>query len=281
MYVSALNVYPLKSGRGIALDQAEVRAEGLRQDRRMMVVDEAGEFITQRDYPSLAMLDVTPRADGFCIARDGSKAVEVAWVKPERRMDVVVWKSPVSAAVADDAVNAKISAWIGREARLVFFDDQSHREANPDWAGDGTPVTFADGYQILVTTTASLAALNADMKAHDEGEIGMERFRPNIVLETDEPWAEDGWATIEIGSLVLDLVKPCARCIMTTQDQRTGSRDVASPMQAMGRIRMSADRRVPGPLFGWNAVPRSSGEIKLGETTRVTAVRDPWPVKRR
>ena len=108
----------------------------------------------------------------------------------------------------------------------------------------------------------------------------MERFRPNIVLETDKAWAEDGWASIEIGGVTFDLVKPCARCIMTTQDQTTGSREVASPMPAMGRIRMSADRRVPGPLFGLNAVPRGIGRIRLGDTASVMAEREAnWAIK--
>ncbi|MCF6370648.1 MOSC domain-containing protein [Rhizobium halophilum] len=282
MHIAALNLYPLKSGRGIALDEAAVGPEGIPGDRRMMLVDLEGNFITQRDFPVLARLDVRLAEGSVRLAFDGADEIVVMQPPAERRTDVVIWKSPVSAAVADDAINRKITGWLGRKARLVFFDEQSQREASREWAGEGTPVTFADGYQILVTTTASLAALNADMVAHGEGEVGMDRFRPNIVLATNEAWAEDGWGTIEIGTLILDLVKPCTRCIMTTQDQRTGSREVASPMPAMGRIRMSADRRVPGPLFGWNAVPRTAGRISVGDDVKVRAMREaPWAIKRR
>ncbi|TXH85029.1 MAG: MOSC domain-containing protein, partial [Rhizobium sp.] len=164
----------------------------------------------------------------------------------------------------------------------VFFDRLAKRIASPEWAGDDTPVTFADGYQILVTTTGSLKALNADLAAHGEGAVGMERFRPNIVIDIDEEWPEDRWAAIEIGGIRLDLVKPCSRCIMTTQDQKTGSRDVPNPMPGMGRIRMSADRRVPGPLFGWNAVPRGEGTVKLGDAVTVLHERpEGWALKRR
>jgi uncharacterized protein YcbX len=282
MHVSALHFYPLKSGRGIALRQAEIGAEGIPGDRRMMLVDPDGTFITQRDTPALARLDVQPQAKGATITLDGGEVLDVVQPPADRRMDVVVWKSAVSAAVADDVVNARLSAWIGREVRLVFFDEVAERTASAEWAGDGTPVTFADGYQVLITTTASLAALNADMEAHGEGNVGMERFRPNIVLETDAPWTEDGWVSLDIGGITFDLVKPCARCIMTTQDQWTGSRAAASPMPAMGRIRMSADRRVPGPLFGWNAVPRDSGRIEIGSPAQVAATRDfPWSIKKR
>ncbi|MFN7024115.1 MAG: MOSC domain-containing protein [Pseudorhizobium sp.] len=282
MQVSALHFYPLKSGRGIALSEADIRPDGIPGDRRMMLVEADGSFITQRNLPLLAKLEVTPGDRISRIAFGDEDEIEVSHPPSDRRMDVVVWTSPVSAAVADEATNAKLSSWMGRDVRLVFFDAHSHRDASAEWAGDGTPVTFADGYQILVTTTASLAALNADMAAHGEAMVGMERFRPNIVLEADQAWAEDGWTSIEIGSVVLDFVKPCARCIMTTQDQTSGSREVASPMPAMGRIRMSADRRVPGPLFGWNAVPRTTGRVSLGDAVRVLGMREAaWPLKRR
>ncbi|WP_105373733.1 MOSC domain-containing protein [Neorhizobium huautlense] len=281
MRVSQLNYYPLKSGRGIALTEAEIAEEGIPGDRRMMVTDPSGHFITQRELQALAQLQVTPQDGGFRLAIDGKGEIGVSHPPAGRRMNVAVWKSIVSAALADDGVNETLSGWLGRDIRLVFFDDHAKRIASAEWAGPDTPVTFADGYQVLVTTTGSLAALNADMEKHGEGAVGMERFRPNIVLDHDEAFEEDNWQGIEISGIRFDFVKPCARCIMTTQDQKTGSREVPSPMAAMGRIRMSADRRVPGPLFGWNAVPRRTGRIKLGDAATVTAERDGWAIKRR
>ncbi|SFB58415.1 hypothetical protein SAMN03159496_05408 [Rhizobium sp. NFR07] len=281
MRVSELNFYPLKSGRGIPLTETAITASGIPGDRQMMVVDPSGHFITQRELQALAQLQVEPKDIGVRLAIEGKGEIMVAVPPKDRRMDVAVWKSIVNAAVADDGANAILSTWLEREVKLVFFDEKAERIASPEWAGPDTPVTFADGYQVLVTTTGSLAALNADMDKHGEGEIGMERFRPNIVLDHDEAWAEDNWDGVEIGGIRFDFVKPCARCIMTTQDQETGSRDVPSPIPAMGRIRMSADRRVPGPLFGWNAVPRSQGTIRLGDEASVTATRDAWAIKRR
>jgi uncharacterized protein len=281
MKVTELNFYPLKSARGIALKEARITAAGIPGDRQMMIVDPSGQFITQRDLQTLAQIEVEPKDVGVRLAMAGQGDIVVAAPPADRRMNVVVWKSAVDAAVADDASNATLSSWLGRDVKLVFFDEKAARTASPEWAGADTPVTFADGYQVLVTTTGSLAALNADMERYGEGAIGMERFRPNIVLDHDEAWAEDNWQGVEIAGIRFDFVKPCARCIMTTQDQRTGSRDVASPMQAMGRLRMSADRRVPGPLFGWNAVPRGTGTITLGDEATVTAGRDAWAIKRR
>ncbi|MCO5730824.1 MOSC domain-containing protein [Rhizobium sp. SSA_523] len=280
MRISALNIFPMKSARGIALEESPIDAMGLAGDRRWMLTDETGYFITQRDMPKLARLIALPTQSGLTLGLDEER-LDIAIPSPDRRMEVVIWKSSVSAALADDRVNARLSHWLEREVRLVFFDDRARRVASPEWAGSEAPVAFGDGYQVLVTTTGSLAALNADMAAHGEETVGMDRFRANIVLEHDEAWAEDGWSAIAIGDVVLDLVKPCARCIMTTQDQQTGSREGASPMPAMGRIRMSGDRRVPGPLFGWNAVPRSSGHLKLGDRARVIDTREAWSIKRR
>ncbi|KAA1177929.1 MOSC domain-containing protein [Rhizobium tropici] len=282
MRISDLFIYPLKSARGIAIPSAAIDAFGLAGDRRAMLVDLSGHFITQRELQALARIDIQPAPSYMRLKMEGKTDIIVPPPHPDNRMDIVVWKSNVSASVADEETNKALSAWLDREVRMVFFDRLAKRIANPEWAGEDTPVTFSDGYQILVTTTGSLKALNANLAAHGEGAVGMERFRPNIVIDIDEEWPEDRWAAIEIGGIHLDLVKPCSRCIMTTQDQQTGSRDVPNPMPAMGRIRMSADRRVPGPLFGWNAVPRGEGSVKIGDTVTVLEERpEGWALKRR
>ena len=282
MRVSDLFIYPLKSARGIAIPSAAIDAFGLTGDRRAMLVDPSGHFITQRELQALAQIDIQPGPSNLRLKMEGKPDIIVPLPHPDNRMDVIVWKSAVSASVADEETNKALSDWLKRDVKMVFFDGLAKRAANPEWAGDDTPVTFSDGYQILVTTTGSLKALNANLAAHGEGAVGMERFRPNIVIDCDETWPEDRWATIEIGGIRLDLVKPCARCIMTTQDQKTGSRDGPNPMPAMGRVRMSADRRVPGPLFGWNVVPRGEGSVKIGDAVTVIEERpEGWAFKRR
>ncbi|MFL0694336.1 MAG: MOSC domain-containing protein [Agrobacterium tumefaciens] len=281
MQVTGLSVYPFKSGRGISLPEARIDAMGLVGDRRMMLVDPEGQFITQREMPDLARLTALPSAASLVLRLDDGREMMVAPPQPDNRMDVTIWRSTVSAAMAHDSVNATLSDWFGRPMKLAFIDGESRREASAEWAGDGTPMGFADGYQILVTTSGSLRALNEDMQRHGEGSIGMDRFRPNIVVDCDEPWAEDAWTGIEIGGIRFDFVKPCPRCIMTTQDQQTGSRVGASPMPAMGRIRMSTDRRVPGVLFGWNAVPRGEGLVRVGDAVTVLGTREAWAIKQR
>lgn len=280
MRITELNIYPLKSGRGISLSESLIAPEGLPGDRRLMLIDPSGQFITQRELPDIASIITKAEQGGYVLSMEGKEAVLAS--PSTKRIDATVWRSTVDAAIANDEANAALSRWLGRDVRLAFFDETSRRSANIDWTGDDTPVTFADGYQILLTTTASLAALNKDMAANGEGEVGMDRFRPNIVVETDEAWAEDRWATVEINGIRFDLVKPCTRCVMTSQDQQTGSRDVPSPIKAMGRIRMSADRRVPGVLFGWNLTPRGEGAIAVGDVLKVVERRsEGWAIKTR
>ncbi|MGV1951613.1 MOSC domain-containing protein [Agrobacterium vitis] len=269
MFLSDLCIYPLKSARGIALGQADIRPEGLSRDRQLMLVEPSGHFVTQRELPELARLDVRLDGEFLQLQLDDGRSISLSLKSFTSRKSVTVWRSLVDSALADPAVNDTLSQWFGRPLELVFFDERASRLANADWAGPDTPVTFADGYQVLITTTASLDALNADMESHGEGMVAMDRFRPNIVIDGALPWEEDQWASVAIGGLRFDLVKPCARCIMTTQDQKTGSRSGPSPLAAMGRLRMSGDKRVPGPLFGWNAVPRAIGTLRLGDTVEV------------
>ncbi|QYA00753.1 MOSC domain-containing protein [Rhizobium sp. B21/90] len=280
MRISDLFIYPVKSARGIALQASAVDAFGLVGDRRAMVVAPDGKAITQRELPLLARITVEISSGSLLLRMEGKSDIVVQRPSPVARLDVDIWKSIVSAAVADEATNRALSGWLGREVQLAIFDDASERLAEEAWVGSAAPVTFADGFQILVTTTGSLSALNEDLATHGSSPVGMDRFRPNIVIDCPEPWQEDRWAAIEINGIRMDLVKPCARCIMTTQDQLTGSRDVANPMPSMGRLRMSADRRVPGPLFGWNTVPRGEGMIEVGNLVKIIEERsEGWAFK--
>ena len=278
MKIEGLNIHPLKSGRAIPVDSATVRLDGLADDRRFMIVEPDGRFITQRELQALARIEATAVGESLHLEMEGRQLF--ASFEPEDRLDVTVWDSPVNAAVADEAVNDVLSDWLDRPVKLVHMDALAHRAEGEDWAGQPAPVGFADGFPILVTTTGSLADLNRTLAAKGQEPVGMDRFRTNILVSCDDPWEEDLWEAIEINGIVFDFVKPCARCIMTTQDQTTGERIGGNPIQGLAEKRMSADRRVPGVLFGWNAVPRGEGEIRLGDTVRVTKTRtERWPMK--
>ncbi|MGJ7037711.1 uncharacterized protein YcbX [Shinella sp. BE166] len=278
MKIEGLNIHPLKSGRAIPVESATVRLDGLAGDRRFMIVEPDGRFITQRELQALARVEATAVGESLHLEMEGRQLF--ASFEPEDRIDVTIWDSPVNAAVADEAVNETLSDWFARPVKLVHMDALAVRAEGEDWAGSPAPVGFADGFPVLVTTTGSLADLNRTLAAKGQEPVGMDRFRTNILVTCDDPWAEDFWEAIEINGIVLDFVKPCARCIMTTQDQMTGERIGGNPIQGLAEKRMSADRRVPGVLFGWNAVPRGEGEIRLGDEVRVTKTRaERWPMK--
>lgn len=278
MKVEALNIYPLKSGRAIPVESASVRFDGLAGDRRFMIVEPDGRCITQRELQALARVEATPVGESLHLEMEGRQLF--ASFEPEDRLDVTIWDTPVNAAVADEAVNEALSDWFARPVKLVHMDAAAHRAEGEEWAGKPVPVRFADGFPVLVTTTGSLADLNRTLVAKGQEPVGMDRFRTNILVTCEEPWQEDFWQTIEIGGVTFDLVKPCARCIMTTQDQMTGERIGGNPIQGLAEKRMSADRRVPGVLFCWNAVPRGEGDIRLGDAVEVKGTRaDRWPLK--
>lgn len=280
MRIASMHVYPVKSMRGLAVERTVLTPSGLLGDRRFMVVDPSGQFITQRECPALAQVQVLPQA-GYLMMRRADDELLVA-IPSGPRMKVAVWRSIVDAAVAADSVNEKLSAWLGRDAKLVFADAAAERSTNPDWAGEGVPMGFADGYPILLTTTGSLAALNRYLSDQGQAPVGMDRFRPNIVVDCDEAWAEDGWEAVEIGGVRLDLVKPCERCVITTQDQMTGEQGRGDPLPAVRHLHFSTDRRAPGPIFGWNAVPRGQVELRVGDTVSIVGSRAvAWPFKQR
>jgi uncharacterized protein YcbX len=282
MKVHSLHIYPMKSARAIDLQSSHVGAWGLEGDRRYMVTDPAGTFITQRELQALAQVTAVESGDVLHLSKAGEDdSLSVAF-DPARRIDTEVWGTRFTAAVADDRVNARLSDWLGRPVRLVHADGASKRQCSLDWAGEGVETGFADGYPVLITTTGSLRLLNETTMEEGAETFGMDRFRPNIVVEDERPFADDFWSAVEIAGIRFDLVKPCARCIMTTQDQRTGERGGADPMPAMRKLRMSTDRRVPGVLFGWNAVPRGTGTVKIGDSVLVVDERpEGWPVRLR
>jgi hypothetical protein len=280
--VKSLHIYPLKSGRAIDLDEAEVTAWGLAGDRRYMVVDRDGKFITQRELQALAQVTAIGAFGTLHLSKAGSDEDLAVAFDPDRRLDVDIWGNAVSASLAPDAVNMTLSNWLGASVRLVHADSQTSRACSPEWAGDGVQTGFADGYPVLITTTGSLRALNDATLEMGEAGFGMDRFRPNIVIDDEAPFADDRWAAVEIGGIRYDLVKPCARCIMTTQDQLTGERGGPDPMPAMRKLRMSLDRRVAGVLFGWNAVPKAQGKVSIGDSVSVVTDRpEGWPIRRR
>ena len=259
--VAALNVYPVKSCAGIGQEHVRTAPRGLVAstpsgtvgDREWMIVDGGGTFVTQREYPRLALIGTTLEDGALILCVPGSAALTVSLERCRgATREVVVWRSRVRAHDAGDDAAAWLSSALGADLRLVRFDPSDRRLCNPDFAGDsGAHTAFADGYPLLVVAESSLADLNARLAAGGSRALPMNRFRPNIVLAGLEPFAEDHIDTLSIDGVTIKLVKPCTRCQITTTDQDTGQVG-AEPLATLRGFRMN--ERLGGVAFGVNAI---------------------------
>ncbi|WP_428410256.1 MOSC domain-containing protein [Hyphococcus sp.] len=278
MRVSSLHIYPVKGVRAVHLDRAEVKPRGLEGDRRWLITDEGGGFLTQRTCPALARIAATPIPEGLNLSYEGASFAAARPAKASRR-SVKIWNDEVNALDAGDDVGEWLSAALGRPARLFYMDAETARTTSGRW-GPKLPVSFADSYPLLVTTTASLEALNKAIGADGGEAVPMKRFRPNIVIDGADPWAEDFWKTIRIGNVTTDLAKPCDRCVVTTLDPETGIKTGREPLKTLHKIRRSAHPDLSNVvLFGWNSAPRGEGAIAVGDKVEIVEERpEGWPL---
>ncbi|MFL6605527.1 MAG: MOSC domain-containing protein [Steroidobacteraceae bacterium] len=246
--VEELNIYPLKSARGIAKSAVRLAATGFEWDRNWMITDAAGGFLTQRTDPNLARIETSLTATGLTLRAPGLPALELPFTFQGEAMSVQVWKDRCEGLDQGRAASEWASAVLEKPVRLVRVPSMPKRAADPAYAGPQlVPVSFADGFPILVCNRASLDDLNARMPEP----IPIGRFRPNIVLSGLEPFAEDRIASVRIGAVTLKLVKPCTRCVITSTDQSTGERST-NPLPYLRAFRF--DRKLLGVTFGENAV---------------------------
>ncbi len=261
MKLTEINIYPLKSGAGNAVQSSTVEPRGLKGDRRWMATDEDGGFITARRFPKLVLVRLDIGADwSLRLSAPGMPTLQVAAASAEPR-EVVVWQSQTTASDAGDQAARWMSDYLETACRIVFQGNNDRRtiEEWPSVQADDT-VSFADGYPVLIIGTASLAALNDRLVEP----VKMDRFRPNIVVETQIPFVEDSWRQVRIGDCVFDAVKRCARCVLTTIDPQTGTKNPeGEPLSTLHAMRFDADAK--GILFGMNLIPRSGGTINLSD----------------
>lgn len=261
MQLSEIRVHPIKSLRGVAVASARVLPAGLEHDRRWMLVDDDGTFVSQREEPRLARLGVELVEGGYRVTGEDGEALVVPASHEGPRVRVRVWSSEVD-AVAYEPGAPRFSQWLGRSLRLVFLPGDVVRPAGSA-ARPGDRVSFADAYPYLLIGQGSLELLNTRVPTP----LPMTRFRPNFVVSGAEPHAEDRWARLRIGEVAFRGTKRCDRCVMTTVDPITGDRGV-EPLRTLATY-----RREDGKVwFGMNLVPDGEGRVHVGDAVEVLEV---------
>jgi uncharacterized protein len=274
--VSQLTLHPVKSCAGIAVDEALVIDTGLEFDRAWMVVDaQDRDFLSQRELPRMALVQPTLRASDVLLRAPGMLTLHLQLDTVESPLRVRVWDDEVAAYDMGDLAAQWFSDFLGRRVRLARFDPEARRLSSRKWTGDiEARNTFSDGFPILVASTASLAELNRRLAAAGHGAVGMNRFRPNLVIDgLPDAHGEDFIDTLTIdspdGDIVLKLVKPCSRCTIPDVNPATAEQGhtIADTMAAY-----RAEPRLDGALtFGQNAVIVSGFEHRLRVGARVRA----------
>lgn len=260
MRIAALNIHPLKGGRPVPVGEAVVDRYGLAHDRRVMLIDERGRFVSQRENTALATLALAVEGGGLT-ARAGGQCYHFDITSDGLLREVFLWRgNPVLARDQGDDTAAWFSERIGQTVRVVAFGRESSNPIDPDFTPRPDAETaFTDGYPLLVVNAASLDDLNRRLAVP----VPMNRFRPSVVVEGPDAWTEDDWHAVRIGAVICDAVKPCARCVVTTTDQATGARDSRQePLRTLATF-----RTLPGfgAIFGQNMVPRSTGILRVGD----------------
>jgi uncharacterized protein len=268
--VRAVHLYPIKSTQGHEVPAAEVEPWGLAHDRRYMVVDEHDTMMTAREHPLL----LTCRAEvtGTGLTLTGRHAAPVRVSPTDRVRTVQMRAERMELRDCGDEAATWLSELMGRPARLVWQDDPTRRPVDPDYGLPDDRVSLADGYPLLLTSTASLDRLNDWIAeaAVERGEevpepLPMHRFRPNVVVDGAETaFAEDGWQRVRIGDLDFRMSKLCARCVLTTIDNATLAKG-KEPIRTL-----AVHRRWAGKTwFGVNLIPDGGGQIRTGDPVKV------------
>jgi uncharacterized protein YcbX len=262
MQLSSIHVYPVKSAAPMTSDVARVESRGLEYDRRWLVVDTNGRFLTGREFARMTLIRAQPIDGGLQLDAPGMPTLRVGTAESNATVPVTIWRSQVGARPMDARASTWLGEFLGRPARLVHMDASVRRSIDPEYAQPGDEVSFADGFPLLLISRAALDGLNARL----DRPVSMLRFRPNLVVDGALAHAEDSWKRIRIGEVEFDVAKACTRCVFTTVDPDVGERDPeGEPLRTLIGYRRTPD----GVTFGQNLIPRSTGTVRIGDRVEV------------
>ena len=281
MIVSKLCVYPLKSGQGIELQQVQVQTKGFLGDRSMMLVSGSGKFITQRQFPQLAKIQVRIVGQSVTLQVTDHSFAPITFITTLNGalIEVEIWRDRFLAIDQGDQVAQWFQEFLNlpndKTCRLVRQSAEYLRLLDKKYPSDeDLPLSLADNYPVMLTATASLMELNQriiEIHQQQSQAIPMNRFRPNIVIETIEPFIEDSWRLIQIGEIQFTVVKPSSRCIITTIDQQEGEKNsLKEPLNTLGTFRQLSEQ---GVMFGVNMIPLNEGLIQKCDRLQILETR--------
>lgn len=257
--LSQINIYPIKSLKGIELEQAFVEERGLKYDRRWMLVDLNNEFITQRNFPQMALIDLK-LLDQKLILTHRTKSLDKLEISmtefPQKFAEVKIWDDVCTAIEYNNEINNWFSRAIDFNCKLVYMSDLTERKTTTKYYSQSKNVSFADAFPFLIIGEESLKFLNNKL----DSPITMASFRPNLVFSGGEPHDEDKWTNILIGNLEFVNVKPCSRCVITTVNPDNGIKN-REPLKTLATYRTFNNK----VMFGQNLIGLSKGKIEIGD----------------
>lgn len=271
--VSDLFIYPIKSTKGTRLPYANIDELGLAFDRRFVISDNAGQFITARTEPTLCLVSATLTEQDITLTAPNMPILVLSYKEfNDQYQQVSVWDDEIAGQLCSTKANLWFSEYLRRPCRLLYFGEESTREKGLN-TDNARKVAFADGYPLLLISQASLDDLNQRLLSNNKNTVSMAHFRPNIVVENCLPFAEDGWQYIRIGEIDFKVSKPCERCIFTTVNPKDGTIDAQQqPLSTLKEFRQTSSGEV---LFGQNLIPLNSGRIAQGDNIIVSQIQNP------
>lgn len=260
LHLAEIWIYPVKSLAGTSVSEAMAEESGFMFDRRWVVVDASGKFLTQREHPEMALIDVTLNETHLVLhdrhLLDDQICISYSQTFTGILEQVQIWNDIVMAYAVSDEANAWLSRRLGKTVRLMAMQDKTSRVLNLPYLEKDFALSFADEFPYLLTSDASLEDLNSKLPTP----VDMRRFRPNLVITGNEPFEEDSWKQIKIGSVIFSVCKPCERCMVINVDPDEGVRN-REPLKTLASFR-KRDRKI---LFGQDLVALNEGIIRVGD----------------
>lgn len=263
--IASLHLYPIKGCRGVALREVTLAATGLEfngiGDREWVVTTVDGEFLSQRELPKMALIETQLGSEALTLKAPGMLRLDVPFGSEGDVVKAQVWNDTIAAVTQGEVADAWLSSFLGTRCRLLRFDPEHRRLSSRTYTGaQEAPYKFADAFALLLTSSASLAALNRRLASKGLDAVGMERFRPNLVLDGLDDFEEDYVDELSAGEARLRIVKPCVRCTVPSVDPATGEQG-AEPGDTLAGFRM--DKQAGGVTFGVNGIVMAGAGARL------------------